>query len=101
MKIGTPDDGKEPQMAYNLEEMLKVEALPIEGTLSIRTIHAKGLPVTDTFMNGGKSDPFVRVILPNDRTYDTDVKSNNLNPIWNHKYEAEFAIPTSVIFCVI
>lgn len=98
VKIGTPDDGKEPVMAYNLEEILKTEALPIEGTLSIRTIHAKGLPVTDGILQGGKSDPYVRVVLPNDKVYETEVKSNNLNPVWNNKYEAEFAVATSVIF---
>lgn len=96
VKDGTDDTSGEPKLIQNLEEILKVESEPIEGKLAIRIIHAKGLEVKDTVIEGGKSDPYVRVALPNGQQLETDVSTNNLNPIWNYKRELEFSCPKNV-----
>ena len=98
LKDGTQDDPKEPLILYNLEEMLKVESEPIEGSLSIRVIHAKGIPITDSLAEGGLSDPFVRIIIPETKVQQTGVSANNLNPIWNYKLDLPVTIPKNVIF---
>ena len=96
VKDGTEDKSGEPPLIQKLEEVLKLESVPIEGKIAIRIIHAKGLPVTDNLLEGSKSDPYVRVILPNGKQYETEVSTNNLNPIWNHKQDMEFSCPKNV-----
>ena len=51
----------------------------VSGILSVRVIHARNLyPV-----EGKTSDPFCKVILPNDEHSETNFQSENLNPVWN------------------
>jgi len=99
LKDGTENDANEPDLLYDLEEMLKVESEPIEGSLSIRVIHAKGLPITDSLAEGGLSDPYVKIIVPEAKVQQTEVSANNLNPIWNYKIELPVTIPKNVRFC--
>ncbi|CAG8564968.1 9875_t:CDS:10, partial [Dentiscutata erythropus] len=56
------------------------------GVVRLELVGAKGLKGADTFLAGGKSDPYVRVFhVGNNKDIiaQTKVIDNNLNPVWN------------------
>lgn len=55
-----------------------------ESALQIKIISASGLRAADSFMKGGKSDPFcVCEIQGKARTIQTPAINQDLNPVWN------------------
>jgi len=55
------------------------------GVIRIEFVKAKDLKSVDSFMAGGKSDPYVRVFYENGKEViaQTKVIDNDLNPAWN------------------
>ncbi|CAG8587909.1 32748_t:CDS:2, partial [Racocetra persica] len=56
------------------------------GVIRLELVEAKGLKSVDSFLAGGKSDPYVRAFCAGntkDIIAQTKVIDNNLNPVWN------------------
>jgi hypothetical protein len=56
------------------------------GVIKMEFVEAKGLKSVDSFLTGGKSDPYVRVFHEGDTEHviaQTKVIEKNLNPVWN------------------
>jgi Ca2+-dependent lipid-binding protein, contains C2 domain len=91
-KAGTGNSTEDAPLLVDLKAQLLEEAKPVQGNLHIRVVHGKGLPVMDIT----SSDPFVRIIMPNQETFDTPVSSSNLNPIWRYKKTVPIKLPKNV-----
>ncbi len=90
---GTGLSTDQPPLLIDLKKVLQEEAKPVVGNLHVRVIHAKGLPVMDI----SSSDPFVKIIMPNQETFQTPTCSSNLNPIWKYKKAIPMKLAKNVL----
>lgn len=96
VKEGDVDDGKEPELKVNLEEILKVEGVLVTGTLHVGVIHCKGLPRMDTGLQGSSIDPFCRISIPPKTSFNTPILKNNKNPVWKFRKAIPISMPRNV-----
>lgn len=86
-----------PPLKENLKEILEKERAPEIGTFHIRVIHAKGLPVMDSGIEGNSCDPYIEIHLPNGKILKTDVKKNTLRAIWKQAFTEKISVPKNVL----
>jgi hypothetical protein len=59
------------------------------GQLAITVLGAANLPNADKF---GKTDAYVKVVIPGQPTLKTSTQDNTLNPVWNASFGVEVAL---------
>lgn len=64
----------------------------VKGILKLKVIHARELKAADR----GSSDPYCSITFPDGKVVETEVRSNTLNPIWNHLISRSIEVPVEV-----
>jgi len=82
---------------------VKVEYHPprFEGLLDISIVSADGLYNADGGFMQGVSDPFVRVLIDNDRVAKTKTVKNDLSPVWNETLKVAVTGEHTTLFLVV
>lgn len=80
---GSKIEGSYPAVTENLEEV--VLAATHNGEIHLRIVHVDNVPITDSGLEGSKSDPYVVVQYPDKKEWKTKVKKNCLKPIFDEE----------------
>lgn len=92
----TEKDSSYPQFLENLEETLQKENQPIKGKLKVHCVHAKDVIISDTWVQGGKSDPYCKVTFPGGKSLETGVVPKNTTAVWKQVLAQDINIAKSV-----
>ena len=96
---GTVDNNTSyPPLLEDLAETLQKENEPIKGKIKVHCVHAKDVIISDTWVQGGKSDPFCKVTFPGGSSKKTGVVPKNTTAIWKQLLVQDINIPKNVIF---
>ena len=96
VKQGEKEKGDVPELLENLQETLEKENLPIKGKLKVYCVHAEEVVASDSGLEGKKSDPYCKVIFPNDKELKTKTAAQTLTPIWKEVLPQDINILKSV-----
>ena len=73
------------------------ESMNNMGSLKVDLIDGKSLPAAD---RSGKSDPYCKFILNEEKVYQSETKKKTLNPVYNESFEVNVPSRTAPIFFV-
>lgn len=92
---GQNDDGVEPPVKVNIEDIIKKEQELIKGVLNINILHGKNLCMESVSYDD--IDSFVSLKVPKLSEQKSETKKNTDKPQWNFKKQFNISLRKNVI----